>query len=125
MILEVSQEFYFEAAHTLARDHESESSRRIHGHTYSAEVMVRGEQDHRTGMVLDLAVLRAHINSVREMLDHRLLDEIDDLGIPTLENLSMFIARHLRALEPRVATVRVWRRASGDSCLLRLTERHP
>ncbi len=122
MILELSQEFYFEASHTLSRDHDAGSSRRIHGHTYHAEVTVRGEQDRRTGMVVDLSVLRERIDAVRGMLDHRLLDEVDDLGIPTLENLSMFIARHLRALEPRVVAVKVWREASGDSCLLRLPE---
>jgi 6-pyruvoyltetrahydropterin/6-carboxytetrahydropterin synthase len=121
MILELSQEFYFEAAHTLCRGHNAESSGQIHGHTYNAEVTVRGEQDQSTGMVLDLSVLRANIDSVRAMLDHRLLDEIADLGTPTIENLSTFIARKLCALEPRVVAVRVWRNASGDSCLLRLS----
>jgi 6-pyruvoyltetrahydropterin/6-carboxytetrahydropterin synthase len=120
MMLEVSQEFYFEAAHTLVRDHETDSSRRFHGHTYNAEVTVRGEQDPRTGMVIDLAVLRAHIDLIKQMLDHRNLNEIDGLSTPTLENLAVFIAHRAQELEPRVAAVRVWRSASGDGCFLRL-----
>lgn len=121
MILEVSQEFFFEAAHALEREFEIDASRRIHGHTYHAEVTVRGEQNQRTGLVVDLAILRNHIRAVRENLDHRLLNEIPELGTPTLENLSIFIANRLKALEPRVISVRVSRKTSGDSCLYQLS----
>ena len=65
MIFELSQRFFFEAAHTLSRDVEREGSRKVHGHTYHAEVIVRGERDPKTGMVLDLAVVRKRIESVR------------------------------------------------------------
>jgi 6-pyruvoyltetrahydropterin/6-carboxytetrahydropterin synthase len=118
--LTLTQEFYFEAAHTLARDFAGESSRRVHGHTYYAAVTVRGRQDPTTGMILDLAVLRAHIETVRDQLDHRFLDEIPGLGPPTLENLALFIAGRLRALEPGISSVRVRRKASGDCCLLKI-----
>ena len=37
MRYELTQRFFFEAAHTLQRDVEVEPSRRIHGHTYVAE----------------------------------------------------------------------------------------
>jgi 6-pyruvoyltetrahydropterin/6-carboxytetrahydropterin synthase len=118
--LELTQEFYFESALPLSRDHHSESSRRLHGHTYHAEVMVCGDADDSTGMVVDLAALRSHIESVRVLLDHRLLNEVEGLGQPTIERLAQFVGRQLRALEPRVVAVRVGRRASGDSCLFRL-----
>ena len=42
MIYELSQQFYFEAAHTLEREVDADASRRIHGHTYQAEVTLRG-----------------------------------------------------------------------------------
>src|SRR5689334_4645617 len=120
MKLELTQEFYFESAHTLARDYDTASSQRLHGHTYHGEVSVCGEPDARTGMVVDLAVLRSHVDSIRHALDHRLLNEVAGLAHPTLENLTLFIGRRLQALEPRVVAVRVSRKASGDSCLLRL-----
>jgi 6-pyruvoyltetrahydropterin/6-carboxytetrahydropterin synthase len=125
MILELSQEFYFEAAHTLDREYDTESSRRVHGHTYYAEVIVRGEPDSVTFMITDLATLRTHIEQVRSELDHHLLDEVEGLGKPTIEALSMLIARRLSALEPRVVAVRVSRKASGDSCLCRLPASEP
>lgn len=120
MDMELTQEFYFEAAHTLDRDYGKEPSRRVHGHTYHAEVSVRGNLDPANGMIMDLAILRAHINAVREMLDHRLLDTIEGLGQPTIENLALFIGRRMRTLEPRVCSVKIYRKASGDSCHLEL-----
>ena len=115
---ELSQRFMFEAAHTLQREFETESSLRIHGHTYYGELTVAGKPNPRTGMLVDLAQLRAAIEEVRQMLDHHLLDEVDDLGPPTLENLCSFIAKSARATIPNLSMVRVWREASGDSCRL-------
>ena len=117
---ELSQRFYFEAAHTLHRDIETESSRRIHGHTYEAEVTVRGTPDVESGMVVDLGCLRAEIDRVRKVLDHRFLDELEGLGAATLENLCNFIGRQLFDTVPNLAAVMVERRASGDRCVLHL-----
>ena len=57
---EISQKFYFDAAHTLRREIEAQSSRRIHGHTYHAEVTLTGEVDPQTGMVVDRLHLARH-----------------------------------------------------------------
>ncbi len=115
----ISQRFFFDAAHTLRREIEAEGSRRIHGHTYHAEVSLSGPRDPATGMVLDLGLLRRALDGVREQLDHHLLDDVPGLGTPTLENLCLFIAQALPAeLRPRVSRVRVWRDALGDSCAL-------
>ncbi len=54
---ELSKTFRFEAAHTLERKIDGGPSRRIHGHSYRAEVTVRGEADPTTGMVVDLGAL--------------------------------------------------------------------
>jgi len=47
---ELSKEFRFDAAHTLDRAVDTESSRRIHGHSYRAEVVIRGRPDPKSGM---------------------------------------------------------------------------
>lgn len=118
MPIELSQRFYFDAAHTLERAHDTASSRRVHGHTYQATVAVGPSGPLDAGMVVDLAVLRAAVARVRECLDHRLLDEVPGLGRPTLENLCRFVAD--RMADPRwtVQWVQVERPASGDACRL-------
>lgn len=119
MKYELTQKFFFEAAHTLRRDHEADASRRIHGHTYRAKVTVGGVPDARSGMVVDLALLRLAIEQVRGELDHRLLDDVAGLGAATLENLCRFIFERIGRPEWRVVSVEVSREASGDSCCLR------
>ncbi len=122
MPTELSQAFYFEAAHTLRRyvEGEIESSKRIHGHTYHAEITLRVEPGRETGMVLDLGVVRRELTALRERLDHRFLDEVEGIGPATLENLCAFIARELLPSLPLLVRVSVFRPASGDSATLHL-----
>jgi 6-pyruvoyltetrahydropterin/6-carboxytetrahydropterin synthase len=118
MRFELTQRFHFEAAHSLSRDYEADPSRRIHGHTYRAEVTVTGPLDERSGMVVDLALLRTAIERTRLELDHRMLDDVQSLGPATLENLCAFIARRMASDDWRLVRIDVSREASGDSCRL-------
>lgn len=118
-IFDLSQRFFFEAAHTLHRSYETEGSLRIHGHTYEAEVTLSGTPDPNSGMIVDLAMLRREIDRVRAMLDHRFLDEVEGLGPATLENLAVFIRDEMLATFPNLSAVMVERRVSGDRCVLR------
>ncbi|MFN3438226.1 MAG: 6-carboxytetrahydropterin synthase [Acidovorax sp.] len=121
MTFELSQRFFFDAAHTLNREIDVEPSRRIHGHTYQVEVGVTGVKDETTGMVVDLGHLRRDIAILRDELDHRLLDDVRDLGQPTLENLCLYIAKRLQTTAT-LHSVKVWRESIGDSCTLRVSE---
>ena len=118
MNYELSQSFYFEAAHTLHREIDADSSRRIHGHTYHAEVGITGRPDAQTGMLVDLGHVRREIERVRQQLDHRLLDEVPGVGAVTLENLCSYILHELQDALPGITRVAVWRPASGDRCTL-------
>jgi 6-pyruvoyltetrahydropterin/6-carboxytetrahydropterin synthase len=116
MIYELSQRFYFEAAHSLEREIDAEGSRRVHGHTYHAQVFVRGLPDPQTNMIVDLGHLNQMITSVRDQLDHRFLDEVPGLGSPTIENLCAFIYDKLWPAIPQLMRVAIERPASGDRC---------
>ena len=118
-MFELSQRFFFDAAHTLHRELEAEGSRRIHGHTYHAEISVAGTPDSKTGMIADLGVLQQAIATLRLKLDHHLLDEVPGMGPPTLENLCLFIWRELAPAVPGLACVIVERQASGNRCVYR------
>ncbi|HSI46758.1 MAG TPA: 6-carboxytetrahydropterin synthase [Ideonella sp.] len=119
MKFELSQRFYFEAAHTLRRTVDVAPSLRIHGHTYIAEVTLSGQPGADSGMVVDLAHLRRAIETLRLELDHRLLDEVHGLGPATLENLCAYIWRAMELLySSKLARVEVRREASGDACRL-------
>lgn len=120
MTYELSQKFYFEAAHTLHRTIDAEGSRRIHGHTYHAEATIVGNSNPSTGMVVDLGQFREAIAQVRSVLDHQFLDDIPDLGPATLENLCRFIYDNLSRKVSGLSAVSIERPASGDRCTLRV-----
>jgi 6-pyruvoyltetrahydropterin/6-carboxytetrahydropterin synthase len=120
-IYELSQTFYFEAAHSLERMIDAEPSRRIHGHTYHAEVVLAGPLSPESGMVIDLGFFRKEIERVRAMLDHRFLDEVPGIGPATLENLCSYLVDQFKDALPQLSHVAIERPASGDKCLLRRT----
>ncbi len=113
---ELSKQFRFDAAHTLEREIQTESSRRIHGHSYRAEVTVRGRPDPDSGMIVDLGILERKMAETRDALDHRFLDEINDLGPATMENLCSWIWRRLERDIVNLAQVRVYRDSNGETC---------
>jgi 6-pyruvoyltetrahydropterin/6-carboxytetrahydropterin synthase len=115
-MFELSKQFRFDAAHTLDRAIETESSRRIHGHSYRAKVFLRGSADPTTGMIIDLGLLERAIEDARDALDHRFLDDINDLGPATMENLSRWIWDRLRPTIANLYKVSVYRDSSGDAC---------
>jgi 6-pyruvoyltetrahydropterin/6-carboxytetrahydropterin synthase len=113
---ELSKEFRFDAAHTLNRTIEVEPSRRIHGHSYRAEIVLRGQPDSNTGMLMDIGHLEQALEETRAALDHRFLDEIDDLGAATIENLSTWIWRRLSPDLPNLWRVTVKRDSDAGAC---------
>jgi 6-pyruvoyltetrahydropterin/6-carboxytetrahydropterin synthase len=116
---ELSQTFYFESAHTLQRQVDATPSRRVHGHTYIAEVTLRGEADPATGMVMDLGLLRRAIETVRLDLDHHFLNDVEALGPATLENLCSYLWKRFSPQFGSLWQVSVRRDQSGDRCTLR------
>lgn len=114
-MIELTKEFGFDAAHYLGEG--AAENRRLHGHSFYVQVTLRGEPDARTGLLRDFSEIDAALAVIRERLDHRLLNEVDGLGAPTLENLARYIHAAARQALPEVARVRVKRPSYGQSCV--------
>jgi 6-pyruvoyltetrahydropterin/6-carboxytetrahydropterin synthase len=78
-----------------------------HGHNYTVEVLVGGEIDAATGMVMDMAQLDGCVSrEVLEPFDHQNLNTLRafENRVPTTENLCTEIERRLRgALRPELS----------------------
>ena len=105
----------FEAAHSLKGTTFGAASEEIHGHSFRAEVSVRGTPDRETGMVLDLSLLEHSMEEVRKTLDHKLLNKTDALGMPTLENISRYIFERVQHAG-KISRVSVHRHSCNESC---------
>ena len=98
----------FDAAHRLP-GYDGKCSR-IHGHTYTVEVVLDGPVDEKTGFVMDFYDLKRILKSSLDGLDHRDLNEI--LPNPTAETIVAHIKdlleRNLRDEETRLVSVKLW-----------------
>lgn len=86
----------------------NEASPHGHGHNYVIEVVLEGEPDPTTGMIVDLKDVKAVLNeTVVEPFDHRNLNrEVPpfDKVVPTPENITIEIWRRIK---PRLENSRV------------------
>ena len=115
---EVTKSFYFDAAHSLSGPTLGATAEEIHGHSFRAEVAVEGTPDPATGMVIDLGRLEEAVGALRKRLDHKLLNNVEGLGRPTLENLARFVCEQLASVGP-VARVTITRESCAESCTYR------
>ncbi|HVZ69941.1 MAG TPA: 6-carboxytetrahydropterin synthase [Rhizomicrobium sp.] len=114
-MIELTQEFGFDAAHYLGNS--APENRRLHGHSFYAEVTLRGTPNPDTGFLRDFGDVKAALEKIRESLDHRLLNEIEGLSVPTLENLARHIFVQAKAAMPEVVRVKLRRPSYGQACV--------
>ncbi len=102
-------EFTFEAAH------QTQPFSGLHGHSFRARVYLRGSPDPVFGWSHNLYEVEPVVASLRQELDHKYLNDIEGLAVPTLENLTRWIWRRLDQLIAGVDRVVVRRGADGSA----------
>jgi 6-pyruvoyltetrahydropterin/6-carboxytetrahydropterin synthase len=114
-MVELFKEFTFEAAHKVPNYSE------IHGHSFHVEVFMRGVRDPKYGWVESLTKVDPQIDSVQRDLDHRYLNDIDGLAVPSLENIAQWIWNRLDNAVPGLDRVVVRRGTAGhgEGCIYR------
>lgn len=115
-MMQIAYRFGFDAAHRFERFPDGHPNRRLHGHSFQAEVAIEGVPDAENGFVTDFSALEAACREVREALDHRMLNDIEGLARPSLENLCLWIWKALAPRLPGLARVTVRRDSCGQSC---------
>ena len=118
MKLELRKTFQFEAAHLLPHLPEGHKCRRLHGHSFRAEIVVHGECDPKLGWVMDYADISDLFKPLWEQLDHRYLNEIPGLENPTSENVAVWIWHRLKPQLPQLTEIVV-----AETCTARCVYR--
>jgi 6-pyruvoyltetrahydropterin/6-carboxytetrahydropterin synthase len=114
-VWELTKSFRFEAAHSLVGTALGAAGEEIHGHSFRAEVSVRGVPDPGSGMLIDLVVFDSALEEVRRTLDHKFLNRVEGLERPTLEHIARYIFERVQQLGS-VTRVTVYRDACGEAC---------
>ena len=118
MNVELRKTFQFEAAHLLPHLPETHKCRRLHGHSFSVEIVVAGACDAKLGWLMDYAEISAAFKPLWDTLDHFYLNEIPGLENPTSENLAVWIWTRLKPKLPLLTEVAV-----AETCMSRCVYR--
>ena len=106
--MKVSQTFRFESAHFLPHVPETHKCRRMHGHSYRAEVILSGPVDKHTGFIVDFFEIEDKAGRITASLDHVCLNEIEGLSNPTVEIIAKWIFDRVEQQIPLLHAVRVY-----------------
>jgi 6-pyruvoyltetrahydropterin/6-carboxytetrahydropterin synthase len=106
---ETFTEFTFEAAHTTP------PFSGLHGHSFRVEVFLKGTPDPTYGWSHNLYEVSEKIDALKRVVDHKYLNDIDGLEVPSLENVARWVWRKLASEIPGVDRVIVRRGHTGQT----------
>jgi 6-pyruvoyltetrahydropterin/6-carboxytetrahydropterin synthase len=99
----------FDAAHKI-EGYEGKCAK-LHGHTYKVEVIVLTKEIDSIGISFDLRLLKEKLVKITNRFDHSFLNDMKELGNPSVENISKYIYQNMKDNLPNGGTlerVRVW-----------------
>ncbi|MHC4416255.1 MAG: 6-carboxytetrahydropterin synthase QueD [Planctomycetota bacterium] len=120
MPVRLVKSFGFEAAHWLPTFPEGHKCRRMHGHSFRAEVVIEGEVPPDQGYLVDYGEIEAVVDPCLRQLDHRCLNDVEGLENPTSEVLAAWLWDRLKPLAPMLAAVVI-----HETCTARCEYRGP
>lgn len=103
--MEIFRKFTFEAAHYLPNTPERHKCRRLHGHSFQADIYIEGQVGEQSGWILDFAEIKDAFRPLHKQLDHHLLNDVEGLENPTSENISKWLWRRLKPQLPGLKKV--------------------
>lgn len=117
-VFEITKAVNFEAAHFMGGKPEGHPYRNVHGHSFRLEATVAGTVKPGEEWVQDFSELTEILNATAQKLDHRLLNEIDGLEVPTLERIALWAANDLKPRLPGLKQVVLARPSLDERCVL-------
>ncbi len=114
LIFEIEKDFSFEAAHHFEHADANDVFKNIHGHSFTGKVTIRGNAQEDKGWIRDLWKIEAIIKEVIAPLDHVLLNNVDGLSAPALEQIAAWIYERLSGKLPGLSCVEVGRPTCGE-----------
>jgi 6-pyruvoyltetrahydropterin/6-carboxytetrahydropterin synthase len=103
----ICRKYSFDAAHLLPCLPSSEAKQcgRLHGHTYQLEVHLHGVVNEYNGIHFDYYEIDRVVKPALELIDHRLLNDVEGLTKPTTENVAAWIWERIKPLLPTLRKV--------------------
>ena len=104
---ELQKTWHFESARHLTGIAPEHRCSRVHGSSFTVEVTVAAPLDPVTGWCVDFDEMNQAWGRLYEVLDHRLLTEVEGLSNPTTEHIALWIIERLHFSSGTVTKVSV------------------
>ena len=119
-IFEITKQFTFEAAHYFPNMPQGHIYRKMHGHSFVVEVTFFGKKNKESQWVTDFDELSKSLNEIKKKLDHKCINDIKEIGLPSLENISCWIGKQLEKKYSNVRSIKLSRPSCGEYCLYKI-----
>ena len=119
LTFEIEKDFQFEAAHYFGHTDANDLFKKVHGHSFAGTVRIEGDAQQEKGWIRDLWKIDQIVKEVVEPLDHSLLNEVEGLDQPALEQIAKWIFERLEPRLPGLACVEVRRPSCGERARVR------
>jgi 6-pyruvoyltetrahydropterin/6-carboxytetrahydropterin synthase len=116
-IFEITKQFTFEAAHYFPNMPQGHIYRKMHGHSFVVEVTFFGKKNKENRWVTDFDELSKCLNEIKKKLDHKCINDIKEIGLPSLENISSWIGKQLEKKYSNVRSIKLRSPSCGESCI--------
>jgi 6-pyruvoyltetrahydropterin/6-carboxytetrahydropterin synthase len=97
-IVRIGRSYRFESAHHLPLVPDGHRCKRMHGHNYRVEIVLSGPLDAR-GFVRDFHEIDAMVLPLIELVDHRVLNDVEGLENPTAEVIAAWFLDRIEGCE--------------------------
>lgn len=114
LIFEIEKDFQFEAAHYFEHEGANDLFQKVHGHSFAGTVCIQGNAQEDKGWIRDLWKIDKIISETVAPLDHCLLNEVEGLSHPALEQIALWVFERLEQRLPGLSSVEVRRPSCGE-----------
>jgi len=116
--MEIFKVYKFDAAHSLPNVGPGHRCSEIHGHSFRIEIHIKGKVDPRMGWIMDFADMDNTFQPLLDQLDHKYLNELEELTNPTSENIARWIWKRLCGKLPQLSAI-VVQESPESGCIYR------
>jgi 6-pyruvoyltetrahydropterin/6-carboxytetrahydropterin synthase len=106
-MVELQKTWHFESARRLTGIGPDHRCARLHGSSFTVEVTVQAPINETTGWCVDFDDMEQAWAKVHELIDHRLLNDVEGLPNPTTEHIALWLLARLQFPNAKVTKVGV------------------
>ncbi len=103
--MEIYKRFTFDSAHFLPNVPDDHKCKNMHGHTYTLTAYFEGDLDSEMGWLIDFGDVKKVVKPIIDVLDHKLLNNIEGLENPTCEIIAIWIWNKIKPKLPLLSKV--------------------